>query len=91
MKVKVELEKTIQVRQFEPLRVCISAEDDVEDASATVNLYKDISGKLYKILMHEFERYDAFSNSAPEANHAKPATPPRLKKKTKAKVVSAEY
>ena len=31
MKVKIELEKTVQVRQYEPLRVCISAEDDVPD------------------------------------------------------------
>ena len=33
MKVKIELEKTVQVRQYEPLRVCISAEDDVPDSS----------------------------------------------------------
>lgn len=92
MKVKIELEKTVQVRQYEPLRVCISAEDDVPDSSHIPTLYREISGKLYKILMREYEKYDELSSQAPEANSAKKATPiPKLKKKTTAKVVKAEY
>ena len=92
MKVKIELEKTIQVRQYEPLRVAISAEDDVADSSQIPTLYKEISGKLYNILMREYAKYDELSSQAPEANNSKKATPiPRLKKATKAKVVKAEY
>ena len=92
MKVKIELEKTIQVRQYEPLRVAISAEDDVTDSSQIPTLYKEISGKLYNILMREYAKYDELSSQAPEANNSKKATPiPRLKKATKAKVVKAEY
>ena len=91
MKVKVEIEKTLQVRQFEPLRVSISAEDDVEDPSGITEMYRDISKKLHTFLMREYQKYDALGNSAPEANKAKPATPPRLKKSVKSKVVQAEY
>lgn len=92
MKVKIELEKTIQVRQYEPLRVAISAEDDVEDSSQIPTLYKEISGKLYNILMREYAKYDELSSQTPEANNSKKATPiPRLKKATTAKVVKAEY
>lgn len=92
MKVKVELEKTMQVRQYEPLRVCISAEDEIPDSSHIPTLYKQISDKLYKILMREYARYDELSSSTPEANKAKaPTSIPRLKKKTTAKVVKADY
>lgn len=92
MKVKVELEKTMQVRQYEPIRVCISAEDEVPDSSHIPTLYKQINDKLYKILMREYAKYDELSSSTPEANKAKAATSiPRLKKKTTAKVVKADY
>ena len=92
MKVKIELEKTVQVRQYEPLRVCISAEDEVSDTSQIPAMYKEISGKLYKMLMREYEKYNEMSSQSPEANNAKKATPiPKLKKKTTAKVVEAEY
>lgn len=92
MKVKVELEKTMQVRQYEPIRVCISAEDEVPDSSHIPTLYKQISDKLYKILMREYAKYDELSSSTPEANKAKAsAAIPRLKKKTTAKVVKADY
>ena len=92
MKVKVELEKTMQVRQYEPIRVCISAEDEVPDSSHIPTLYKQISDKLYKILMREYAKYDELSSSTPEANKAKaPTSIPHLKKKTTAKVVKADY
>lgn len=90
MKVKIELEKTIQVRQFEPLRVMLSAEDDVADADAIKTLYGEISGKLKAILVREFERYDELSSYSVPARST-PAGTGLPKKASKAKVISAEY
>ena len=95
MKIKIELEKTVQVRQYEPLRVCIAIEDaEAESIDAVNAMYKDASVKLHSMIKREYAKFDdeQYDSARPvQANTAKAAEPriPRLKKKTK--VVSATY
>ena len=91
MKVRIELEKTLQVRQFEPLRVMISAEDDIT-MDKVPELYKELSGKLSSMLKREYEKYDQLTDRTVKSDNKKSSVGsiPALKKK-KVKVISAEY
>lgn len=93
MKVKIELEKTVQVRQYEPLRVMISGEADTNEMPIP-ELYKELSGKLSSMIRREYDKYDAMMNSdrTVEANSAKASNGfPKLKSAKKTTVKSVEY
>ena len=91
MKVRIELEKTLQVRQFEPLRVSIFAEDDIP-MDKVPDVYKELSTKLSSMLKREYEKYDQLTDRTIKSKDTKSSLGliPALKKK-KVKVVSAEY